>query len=418
MSTVVLPSEAYECSLDHCPSSLYMPLSSRDVKAFTNFGPVHLGYQFQDYIDPTHLCQSLIKILEEFPAFSGHLVTINGAYHVKTWSNAPTVTSVEVSQAAIKDPAAWDETLKGFPMRLNNIAGKRLISLLLLHTKWQSDGCVLLVSFDHAQGPPCRHVTVLPRALVDAATCAMFMERWNDRHTAAFGVHRAPNAPRMALPEDSGHLKGDLTVRRFHFHTSRFEGLKAAINKDLPSADPANQVTTNDLILAMCACAVAARATQRGPLARIAMMADPRGRGQPVDFAGNAAEPISFYVPWTVLMSHDLGAVSRAVRHGVAAGVETLRTACHLEPSLGSYEHPLLQWNSWARAKGMVAANFGHTLQRFEWVNLRRLEESHIFIVVPVTADGGLALQVALPHNDMAYFRQIWDRFNSAPTNN
>lgn len=27
-------------------------------------------------------------------------------------------------------------------------------------------------------------------------------------------------------------------------------------------------------------------------------------------------------------------------------------------------------------------------------VNLRRLEESHIFIVVPVTADGGLALQV------------------------
>eukprot|EP00667_Euglena_gracilis_P009097 EG_transcript_9227 len=389
------PSVVYHASFPtEARDGEYIRLSSRDDQAFDTFAPVTVGYYFEDFIDPTSLCQSLAVMVGKFPGLTGRIVTLDGAskYFIKPWVNPPSICAIEVPAAIVSTPEHWSTVTDWYPARPGRVAGSTLFQVLFLHSAEQSAGCTLLVSIDHV--------------LADATTCSFFLYDWSVMHCNMFpATHRAVE---MVTAGNTEYALGDLTVRRFNFHPKMFSSLKALINADAP---PDAQVSVNDILVSMCACAVASRATKPGKVARLAMMADPRGRGMDPNFMGNAAMPINIFVEWALLSSHDLSSVARSVRRSINAALEGMRETCLLEPNNNVTQEALLQWNSWARARNLVEADFGHALKKFEWLNLRILKESHIFIVVPVTVDGGLALQVALPHAMMAYLVTIWNTF-------
>jgi hypothetical protein len=374
----------------------YIRLTGRDTEAFDTFAPVTIGYYFDSFIDPSSLVQSLAVILDRLPGYSGRIVTLDDSksYHIKPRVHPPSITTAEVTRAVLLDHRQWVVFTDWFPLRINSIAGNKLLQVILAHTANKADGCMLMVSIDHV--------------LADATTCSFFMADWSQQHKAMFGAGRRPLD--MALPPDYTTVDGDVTIKRFYFSTHSFASLKAAINKHGP---PDCQVTVNDILLAMCAVAVAYKAQRTGTHARVAVMVDPRGRGVDPNFMGNAAMPMNVFVPWAVLTAHDLPTVVRAVRRSVVEGLAHVQATATLDPSNYQTEEALLQWNSWARCRGLVDANFGEPLRKFEWVNLQNLKELKVFIVVPVTANGGLALQVALPHDLMAYLSDIWRTFTS-----
>ena len=193
--------------------------------------------------------------------------------------------------------------------------------------------------------------------------------------------------------------------RRFHFRAADLAPVRACV------ADGAPDVTLNDVLMAICACALAPfRAPELcGNAVRLALMADGRGRGLPVDFVGNAAVPLHVYVDWDTLRSHDLGAVARAIRRSVAEGLLTLPAACAADPVDPPAQKPLLTWTSWARARGLLEADFGMGLRRFEWMNSYSIGAGDCFSVIPVTDTGGLCLLARLPETEMDHLGTVWD---------
>ena len=262
----------------------------------------------------------------------------------------------------------------------------------MLHSADPADGCVLLVSIDHATG--------------DVGACVMLMRAWSaayrDGSGAAGPCPAGPVAP-MKAPVVRQNPEAGTVTRRFHFRGPDFANLKTFIAPDL---------TTNDVLLAVCVCALGPYHAPDAPggHARLSLMADVRGRGLPQDFMGNAAVPMSVYVPWDAVRSFDLAAIARAVHEGVGRAVQTVPARYRAEPGAPVADsEPLLVWNSWARARGLLEADFGLGLRQWEWLNSFLLDEVACFLVIPEMAEGGLCLHATLPENQMAYLVRVWE---------
>ena len=269
-------------------------------------------------------------------------------------------------------------------------ASPGLLQALVLHTARPADGAVLLVTIDHVTG--------------DAASCELLMQAWSASYKAHSG------AAHYVLPE--APLKANLVhrcaqpahvLRRFYFRAPDFAPLKAYI------ADGASGFTTNDVLMAVCLCALAPFRARDTASARLSLMANARGRGLPVDFMGNGAVPMDVYVPWDLLLSFDLASVVRAVRAGMTEALKALPALCAAPPQDPPPQEPILVWNSWARVRGLVEADFGLGLRQWEWMNSFQLEDPACFLVVPEIAPGGLCLHASLPVHEMAYLVTVWD---------
>uniref|UniRef100_A0A7S1NTY1 Uncharacterized protein n=1 Tax=Eutreptiella gymnastica TaxID=73025 RepID=A0A7S1NTY1_9EUGL len=201
---------------------------------------------------------------------------------------------------------------------------------------------------------------------------------------------------------------------QFTFNVHRIASLKHSLNAPLNGSPPGcPPATANDVLMAIAACSLVPFETAQPlahPTARLSVMADPRGRGLPADYFGNAAHAISLYVDWQVLQSRDLGLVVRTLRMQMDQALEALYVTCKTDPQPAPEQPALLYWNSWGRAQGMLGADFGAGLRRFEWLNLLRLECERVYIVVPVDKDNFM-LQVTLPRVQMEHLALVWQAF-------
>ena len=120
------------------------------------------------------------------------------------------------------------------------------------------------------------------------------------------------------------------------------------------------QVTTNDILMAICACAVAPFRTHdlRWSTARISLMVDARGRGRPLDFFGNAAVPMDVHVAWDTLLSFDLSQVAREIHASMSHHMNDVAATCTMDPGPPPEQPSILMWNSWARAVGLLEVWF------------------------------------------------------------
>jgi len=370
----------------------YLPLGARDVTAFQTFAPITVGYHLDKFIDPQKLCQSLAMVIPQFYTFTGAVVLLNGVHHVKTAVHEPSITAINVPLDIVSVSANWNHVIDHLPLREGPVPGAKMMQILLLHTPNPNDGCTLLVTLDHA--------------VADATSIAFFVTSWSKMHTKMFG---GSPAPKMPLPQDLDLPSHEgLVIRRIYFQSQRLTQLKNIINDQKRSP---HQVTVNDILMAMCASALAAHTAPRGPKARVSMMADPRGRVIAAGFVGNGAMPMDLYVDQAAIRSNDLAAVAITLRHAVLEALETLKASHFNVNPAPPTEEALMEWNSWARAQNLLDANFGTGIRNFEWVNLRLLTINRLFIVYPTTNAGGLGLQVALPPNEMAYLLQIWNTY-------
>eukprot|EP00668_Euglena_longa_P030690 GGOE01038379.1.p1 GENE.GGOE01038379.1~~GGOE01038379.1.p1 ORF type:complete len:410 (-),score=85.77 GGOE01038379.1:299-1528(-) len=387
----------WTCPRPSCSGTEDFALTSYDLHAFHTFAPITLGYRFPVALDPARLCQSLSETLVRFPAFSGCITKQDGHCVVQTWVHTPAITAVEVPQDVLLSPHLWHTVAEEFSIRTDDVGGAVLFQALLLHSIDSAAGCVLLVAVDHA--------------VADATTCAILLSTWSRLHRVLFGSC-TPCELAARLPDDFQQQEQLLLVRRFHFPHQRLAALKTALNAAIDGLSP--PVTGNDVLLAVCACAAATapdsrHITRTTPQALIVMVADPRGRGLPEYFMGNAARPIPVRVDWAPLTSGDLEVAAMAVHRAIRESLAALQSAdLHEAPAVA--EKPFLQWNSWLRVPGLLEVDFESTLCEFDWVSVRTLRHSHQFVAFPVTTAGGCALQVALPAASMAHFIMEWDR--------
>eukprot|EP00667_Euglena_gracilis_P004767 EG_transcript_4793 len=371
----------------------YMPLSRRDVTAFQTFAPITVGYHFQKFLEPQKLCQSLSATMPQFYTYTGTVAMLNGTHHVKTAVHEPTIIALTLPYEIISIPSNWNQVIDSLPLRQAPVPGNKMLQVLFLQTGSQADGCSLLVTVDHV--------------VADATSVAFFVTAWSKMHARMFGSVKPTE---MSLPRDFELPVEEpgLVNRRIYFQSQRLSPLKKLINEQTHSA---HAVTTNDILMAICAVAVAAHTVPVTPKARISMMVDPRGRMIPAGYIGNGAMPMDLYLDWGILRQHDLAAVTTALRRAVVEGVEQLKTMSFEASPPPPMQEALLEWNSWARAQNLLEANFGTNIRTFEWVNLRLLNIKRLFIIYPTTNAGGLALQVALPVQEMAYLMQIWNTY-------
>eukprot|EP00668_Euglena_longa_P007758 GGOE01009295.1.p1 GENE.GGOE01009295.1~~GGOE01009295.1.p1 ORF type:complete len:403 (+),score=92.55 GGOE01009295.1:29-1237(+) len=378
-----------------------LPLMRRDISSLTYFAPITIAYHFKDLLDPEQLCQSLAAALNEYPQFTGRLVSIKGIYHNMAGHHEAAITVVEVPSNVVALPMQWLDIIRQHPLRVNQIAGAKLFQAVLLKSTNPSDGCSLLATFDHG--------------LADASTCGTFMAQWSRLHEKAFGQYPRPPSC-AALPQDYDIPVGEsgFTARRFHFYNRQLTALKDMINAENGAG---LKVTTNDVLVAMVACALIPHPAPATGDALIVMMADSRGRGEEVTYMGNAARSIALAVPWEALLSRDLAVVTTAVREAIVKGLDDLerRIVAEGDAPMPRPDEPFMDWNSWARASQLLEASFGSDILMFDWVNLRAMHDPRAVVVIPVAPGGGLALQVTLPYREMAYLRQLWSTF-MAPT--
>eukprot|EP00668_Euglena_longa_P030064 GGOE01037470.1.p1 GENE.GGOE01037470.1~~GGOE01037470.1.p1 ORF type:complete len:428 (-),score=84.15 GGOE01037470.1:109-1392(-) len=410
----------YSCPRPDGPP-LYFPLGHHDVSALKVQAPLTLGYHFCDHLDPLALCQSLSVLLRTFPALAGCLVLLDDAFHVRAHVHDAEVQALETPRSSLTAPSFWHHITTQLPLRRGTTAGGRFYQVLLLHTCDPSDGCTLLVTLDHA--------------LADAFTCALVMETWSRLHqemTAAAAVAALREHPPLpvTLPTDFEIEceEESLVVRRLFFHPSQFASLKAKVN-----ASANTDVTTNDMVMAICVCAVARFAERTAVEPFVSTMADARGRGLPSGMVGNGARALRLPLTWEVAMSQDLSAVASALRAGTVAGLDGLLSRCQSDeqsaPLVSTLQETgavgrwpqvnpidsdaLLYFNSWARQRRLVEADFGARLAHFEWVTLFSLQRRRSFVVVPVHKSGVLALQACLPRLELEYLCQLWDFFRT-----
>jgi len=447
----------YSCPRLETPPQ-YFPMSQHDASALKGQTPITLAYRFRQFIEPQRLSQSLFLLLEQYPAFAGCLVCLGDVLHVKTGAHDAEVQAIEVPREALSSSQRWLSIAEQFPLRPTGSAGARFYQVLLLHTADPLDGCVVLVTFDHG--------------LADAATCGYLMATWSTLHTA---MPPDPDVTENSAPAPSLHptpQPGDfeiecedpsLRVRRLHFSPTQLASLRDSIGEQSDS-----RVTTNDILMAICVCAVARYADRTAEDATVSMMVDARGRGLPLELLGNGARAVNLPIAWAVALSRDLAAVAVALRRGLDDALKGLPARCAAaklattevlgpdpvsggaeakviaegphdnavapEPgppaaslpsgplegddfsAAGTGSTALFYFNSWARLRSLVDADFGAGLTHVEWVPLRTIQRRRSFIVVPSTPDGGLALQACLPAVEMDYFCQLWDTFTAAPS--
>ena len=239
--------QVYHCPLGPQASAGYIPLSSRDAHAMKIHAPVTLGYSFKAYLEPDELCQSLSVILTKLPQFSGQLVAAGAQHYIATGVYQAEVKAVAVADQDVHNPAAWPHILDHNPMRPPGHGGLRLFQALLLRGLDPAAGCALLVSFDHG--------------IADATTCSAVMSMWSKVHARAFPALASPGKG-MLPPADHAVActKAGLQIRRVQFHPQQLAALKGQINQQAP---PHAHVSTNDLLMAICAVVLAPHTAQR-----------------------------------------------------------------------------------------------------------------------------------------------------------
>uniref|UniRef100_A0A7S1IMB4 Condensation domain-containing protein n=1 Tax=Eutreptiella gymnastica TaxID=73025 RepID=A0A7S1IMB4_9EUGL len=368
-------------------------LTNRDLHAHENYAPIKIAYRFNDFVTPSSLLKSWHAVLEVHPAFGGHVInTVNGK-RIECGTIPLQLRVVRVAPATFKNPLDWVALAVKYCSKRD-----ALFQPMLLTTGRPSDGCVLVCVFDHTLG--------------DAATFGIFMKAWSDAYSAVpfphdwidlpSGVSRITPVPKTA--------QDGVLVKRFHFQRARHALPPPSITGVIHQG-----VSTNDRLMAQAACALARiHRDHTAPTARIALMVDPRGRGLPESYIGNAATSVSLHIPWEMLLTGQHMDVAQHLRKELIARLKELSQSPMSDappPTCNAF----MWWNSWdtpAGGQAMAEASFGTAMPipQFEWLNAWQTAVPRIFILVPTTVKGSFYIQVALEAAIMQVLEQTWQR--------
>jgi len=255
------------------------------------------------------LMQSLRSALGAYPRVGSQLKLYYGkpAYHLR--SGQIDVHVIKVGRDVLsQSPCTWLHVCeKTMPPR--TAAGQNcgpdaspLFEAVMLVSDVLSAGCVLIVGFQHSLG--------------DAASYSMFLLTWSNMYTANLRTHRcklsATSFPTVELQLPPMVPQQNSAIRRlFTFSAEGADSLKMRV--------PAG-CTTNDALMAQVACvlghirfgadAAMGMAAEQAGAARIAIMADRRGRGLPIDTWGNHAVDLQIDISCQLLGRGDVAAVA------------------------------------------------------------------------------------------------------------
>ena len=386
----------------------FIQLDTDDLHFFTHPHKMQcIALQFSIVLDPVLLCQSLESTIALYPQVGSKIVSFHGAIQFHLDLEATRLRLVVVSPTVILSSADWDHVFKTLRMRAAESGKPRpLFQPLLLRCADPSHGSVLIAGFEHALG--------------DAASYALFLAAWSNEYerlahcTTLFrsipqgfpgGMFKADAAAVPAVPGPT-----DLGVRMRRFILS--PAMLAAFRSQLGASGAG--LTTNDILLAQCACALAPHrqpgaAAPAGDArpgdapagdARIGLLVDRRGRSWEVGRFGNGVLSTSFALPWALLLAGDTAAVAASTATEVRAALHLLfhdpaaAAAAAAERRRLGAPPPIFVWNSWARAgRTLRRAGFGCPggPARFEWLNALESRDPTTVLVT------GVAMPPALP---------------------
>jgi hypothetical protein len=174
-----------------------------------------------------------------------------------------------------------------------------LFQAVMLVSNDLSEGCILIAGFEHVLG--------------DATSYSMFLRTWSEKYEACLHAHRDQLSPAVlpAVEFQMPFTRREIrSLRRFFAFSA--EGIGSLKDSSMDGC------TTNDILMAQCACALAPirlanmrLAAEAAGAARILVMADRRGRGISSDSWGNFAVDLSVEISWHLLASGNVATVAR-----------------------------------------------------------------------------------------------------------
>jgi len=328
-----------------------------------------------------------------------------------------------------------------------------LFQAVMLVSNDLSEGCILIAGFEHVLG--------------DATSYSMFLRTWSEKYEACLHAHRDQLSPAVlpAVEFQMPFTRREIrSLRRFFAFSA--EGIGSLKDSSMDGC------TTNDILMAQCACALAPirlanmrLAAEAAGAARILVMADRRGRGISSDSWGNFAVDLSVEISWHLLASGNVATVARgetnfyprpsccAVRvcssvlglifwHtfcGRTTILAAIRAAIlyelqKLELDLALFNHhkdqnaskpKLLIWNTWSRVgRSLRSAKFGgapEDLLQVEWLNLQALDVAPNDTIVAISPSHTSGLTVAVSsgtpsaQREMLALDAVWSEAIRAP---
>jgi hypothetical protein len=181
-------------------------------------------------------------------------------------------------------------------------------------------------------------------------------------------------------------------ARRYRLPAARLAGLRARLGPGL---------STNAILLATCACALAPHRRPPEPPEADAVIVDViidrRGRCWDADRFGNGVASAPVVLPWHLLLAGDdaAAAAASAASAQLRTGIAALRTdpaaaaASAAAARAAARAPPLFVWNSWAAAgRSFRRASFGCPggPGRVEWLNAFAHRSPGIVLVLPDAA--------------------------------
>ncbi len=413
--------------------------------------PQRICLRFSKLLDPMVLCQALDKTSEVYPGVyfrKGKQILLCGASFA-CWEIA--VKRGAMAAAFMREPSVWPANCYYYvhalfdAVALSKVAmfkGKRSFHVGCEDAKL----CVIVVPLEilnspremsmicdkMQQGVPpdvplfsafvfrckeaskgCAVVSCFHHVLGDATCYSVFMRKWSEFYHQLDNQKGITRTPANELPTGVYQKREtrpkqvaaippnpNISARRYLF-TPKF---LASLKKELGS-NP-DRLTTNDLLLAQCMCALGplrrhALGGAASPAAYVALLADHRGRGLDEDSWGNATVDLSLFIPWGLLESGDAPSVARELRRQIKSEFDLLGSDLNAFNArrMDSAKKPrLFCWNSWVKAgKTIVGCDFGvgSAMQEFEWLNLLHHTDIDTVLCVPVVSpQGTIAVQV------------------------
>eukprot|EP00906_Rhabdomonas_costata_P011056 RCo015556 len=382
-------------------------LKKRDLFFTSHYVTIRVAWRFKTVLCPLRLCRALNRAFITYPSFSGYLVMGGG----EGSREEPYIAGGQVNLTlrvgivhpdVLSDRESWDQINDEFP--LSHESGNstdKLFSAFLLRSLDPADGSVLVCTFHHVLG--------------DATALGIFMSAW-----AAF-LQTERDGLSMSLSGLGPHLRsaarltpepkpGGTHYRLYQLDQAWLEGMKAR-------GPPGVSLSSNDILMALCVSALAPCRTpdREGKLA-MSLQIDPRGRGIPTDYMGNAACTIYLRISSEVALHGDILTIATHLKSSLAEQVAKLSQDPWMQQPIGwgnpTTSPELFHWNSWVRSSLQSVFDPVTTVLDFSWLNLLQCGMAGVIVAVPVREpSGAVGLAVSLAEMEMQALHNLLAEF-------
>lgn len=377
-----------------------------------------LGFRFSEALDPTLTVQSLKMAIAEYPVVGSKVIVDDGKNKFHFDAETVSLRLVRVEGRMLEKLDELQQLCD--VIRVPNADQKQnpLFKAFLYKSSDVRDGSALICGFQHCVG--------------DAMSYSLFMHFWSRCYERLCQTTTLP--PDLEMPPEvfaqysllkSRHHRTDSSplYRHYAFSARDLQLLKQEVMVESLEGEI---LTTNDILCAQCAIAVAPFRFEKLGLegdmeeeVRIYMLVDSRGRckdGREINKFGNFVSDIALDFAWRELLdasSANVVRVARKIRATLKQQVTLMENFAQFDDDRGERKklRKLFCWNSWARVGNTLReAQFqGNSpskrsnLQEMTWFNAAWSPDVETVVIEPmacVNAENGdplLVVHVASP---------------------